>query len=257
MRPFDQGFISQYWLEQGKKIWERNSLDITAFFYGEEKHRAEVAGVRKLLSINPDVSMLDLACGTGRLCKAFSQQVRTVVGVDISPDFIAALENWQEKEEVHNTSFYICNLIKGDLFEIVENRFDIILLFGFSQFILHDHDLLNVFRKSHLLLKPGGRFLVKQTTSVLQQDVKVDHFSEELRRRWMANYRSVATMQRLLSETGFVMLRLENVYTIENMGSLLPKIERWADTRQKYFLCAGEHVESSHWSLAVEGISHD
>lgn len=124
-------------------------MDWNASLY-EDKHGfvAEYGkGLLEFVTPDPQQTILDLGCGTGTLTSELAARAGTVIGLDASPDMVAAAR----------ARFSEIGFITGDALALpFENRFDVV----FSNAVFHwlpDHDrLLKNIRRA---LKPGGRLV--------------------------------------------------------------------------------------------------
>jgi SAM-dependent methyltransferase len=109
----------------------------------------------------PSVSVLELGCGTGRLCSRLLEIGCTVTGVDESPEMLACLP-----EQVHAVQSKVEAL---DL----EKRYDIVLLA--SHLINHpDAEVREAFvRCAKRHLNAEGRFVVKRHSVAWLESAKV------------------------------------------------------------------------------------
>lgn len=107
----------------------------------------------------PGQAVLDLGCGAGKLTLPYARLVGPggrVLGVDIAPDSLAALERAAQEEG-------LTNLVarRGELDTIVRElegeRFDLILS---SYAIYYASDVVELLRALAELLAPGGRVFV-------------------------------------------------------------------------------------------------
>lgn len=124
-------------------------MDWNAGLY-EDKHGFVAEYGKDLLEFVPpdrQQAILDLGCGTGTLTSELAARAGEVIGLDASPDMVAAA-----RERYPEIVF-----ITGDALDLpFENRFDVV----FSNAVFHwlpDHDrLLKNIRRA---LKPGGRLV--------------------------------------------------------------------------------------------------
>lgn len=108
-------------------------------------------------------AVLDYGCGRGRLCGELAQSgYRSVVGVDYSPEMIAAAQR-----EHPGARF---SVVDGATLSFADGQFDAVLLFAVLTCIAADaaqHDLIAELRR---VLRPGGLLLVSDYP--LQSDVR-------------------------------------------------------------------------------------
>ena len=124
-------------------------MDWNASLY-EEKHGfvAEYGkGLLEFVAPDPQQAVLDIGCGTGTLTGELAARGGTVLGLDASPDMVAAAR----------ARFPGLDFITGDALALpFVNRFDVV----FSNAVFHwlpDHDLL--LKNIRRALKPGGRLV--------------------------------------------------------------------------------------------------
>ena len=101
------------------------------------------------------LSLLDLACGKGRHAYAAAMKGHRVVGLDLSPNSIAAAQ--LSHRAVKGLSF-----VEGDMRDFsLEQRFDGILnLFTSFGYFSQPEDHMAVLANVHAHLKPGGFFVL-------------------------------------------------------------------------------------------------
>lgn len=74
------------------------------------------------VDFRPDMTVLDIGCGSGIYSFALAQRVGTIVGVDIAPNMIGAATRRADAEEIGNVSF-----VTGDFSEIdLDGPFDLV-----------------------------------------------------------------------------------------------------------------------------------
>jgi ubiquinone/menaquinone biosynthesis C-methylase UbiE len=98
--------------------------------------------------------LIDLGCGTGRLCAHFAAKGFECVGVDLSDEMLA-----KARENVPQASFVNANLV--ELTELPDRSFDFAACLFSTLGMVRGHEnrakvLANAFR----VLKPGGRFVL-------------------------------------------------------------------------------------------------
>jgi SAM-dependent methyltransferase len=96
--------------------------------------------------------LLELGCGTGETAVAFARQGATVIGVDGSPDHIAAARAAAEAAEVR------LELHAGDLADLAFLRADSIDVAYSAGALAGVEHLDRLFRQVHRVLRPGAPF---------------------------------------------------------------------------------------------------
>jgi SAM-dependent methyltransferase len=231
-----QAMISDFWLDLSKHIFTtQDKYNLTTFVEGHAKHLAEVAFINRMDLIKADTTILDLACGNGRLCEAFCDAAAWVTGTDLCEDFIAYLNQWRATTNRKNVDFFKFDLLTSDYLATFERQYSLIFLFGVSQCIIQDEDLLRVLNNVRKILQPNGKILLKQTTSIMAEHVFINNFSEELQQHWIAKYRTEAEMRALSCAAGLEVISAEPIYQEADLGVHYQAVERWDNTRQILF----------------------
>lgn len=106
--------------------------------------------------------LLDLGCGTGRLCRHFAERGFDCTGVDLSEEMLVqARQNWTERSGhgALEPTFVQANLV--DLTELPSASFDYAAcLFSTLGMIRGRDHRMHAIGETHRLLKPGGRFVL-------------------------------------------------------------------------------------------------
>lgn len=139
------------------RVVNRHSLALHSGRYVERynaKPIDRVSNLVPLMNLTRNSRVVDYACGNGMLLQAMDDQFGTYDGVDFSPDFIAAANNWAAKTGRTRYAFHCCDI--RDYCEANVGRFDVGATLDFSE---HIDDVLAVsiysaIRKS---ICPGGR----------------------------------------------------------------------------------------------------
>ncbi len=133
-----------------KKIW---SLDIKNQSWVEDTEN-QVDFIIKTLGLTGKDRILDLACGFGRHALAFARKGFSVVGVDITKDFID-----DAVKEAKSASLEI-EFIHSDIRDLTYvNEFDVVLNLadGAIGYLENDEENLKIFDVIANALKPGGK----------------------------------------------------------------------------------------------------
>lgn len=231
-----QQFVSDLWLDRAKGIHTtQDKFNLTALRGGKAKHDAEVALLKNTGLINENTTLLDLACGNGRFAEEFGSTVKWLTATDLCEDFVIFLNQWKDAHHHQNMDFFALDLLEPDYTPYFTQAYSLIFLFGASQIIIKDEDLLSILKNIKKILAPNGHCLIKQTTSVDGNDIHIDKFSEQLQQRWVACYRSVGSIARLCELAGLKVVSCETVYSPTNLGEHYAEVEPWADTKQMMF----------------------
>lgn len=103
--------------------------------------------------LKPDNVVLDIGCATGTQCGDIADNVKHVIGIDISGKLISIAEQRKADGKIENVEF-----LKTSLFDerFLQGSFDVVMAF----YVLHFfEDIDAVFKRIHELLVPGGFFI--------------------------------------------------------------------------------------------------
>jgi len=125
---------------------------------------ASVAEEKNQSNNRDNITVLDLACGTGSITLRLAEMGYDMIGVDISEDMLAQAQM--------KTSQFATNLFKKILFLKQDVRkLDLygtvdaaVCVCDGLNYILTDEDLLEVFKRVRLFLNPGGIFIFDMNT---------------------------------------------------------------------------------------------
>jgi len=119
----------------------------------------EVESITRLMGVKPPAPVLDLACGYGRHCQVLAQRGFAVVGIDLSKELLAHARNHLNHSRQPTIFFH------SDLrtWHYPPNSFQLVLCLDTSfGYFCSDHEHLDVLRKVHACLLPGGSFILEQ-----------------------------------------------------------------------------------------------
>ncbi len=159
--------------------------------------------------------LLDLGAGTCTLSQQFIDRAEKITVVE---KFSSFLEQVPEHPKLHK----ICADV-SDFF--VDEKFDIILLFGVVNFLDEDEEE-RLYGACSSMLESGGHFIVKNQCGI-EEDVIVDSFSDELKAHYHARYPSVSSQ----------LLRLSKFFNVSVVDVYSSDINRWGNTHFYAFVC--------------------
>ncbi|GAB3946437.1 class I SAM-dependent methyltransferase [Spirosoma harenae] len=125
----------------------------------EEQTQLDLELLVETLEFGPDDRLLDVFCGYGRHALPLARMGAQLTCIDISPDYIAELQNVVKKEKLPLTA------ISTDFLAVPENKlggtssFDAVYCLGNSFSFFPPADMKKFLSRIASLLKPGGRFL--------------------------------------------------------------------------------------------------
>ncbi len=102
------------------------------------------------------LTLLDLCCGTGTLTLLLARRGHELIGVDRSPEMLAVAAEKAAAEEGITPPLFLCQeAAELDLYGTVQGAY--CCLDGMNY--LPPEDLPELFRRLHLFIEPGGRFV--------------------------------------------------------------------------------------------------
>lgn len=137
-----------------KKIWTLGILDMSWVEYTKE----EVDFVIEALQLRGNERILDLACGFGRHSLELAHRGYSVVGVDITEEYIKEAQRLAKESQLEID--FICADLRGVLFNA---EFDVVLNLadGAIGYLENEEENLRIFDLIASALKPGGKHLME------------------------------------------------------------------------------------------------
>ncbi len=138
-----------------------------------EATEQQVEGIITYLGVEPGASILDLACGYGRIAIPLAQRGFRVTGLDLSETLLGQARASAARAGVE------VDWHQGDMREIPwEGAFDAVInVFSSFGYFTDEEENRRVLEGVTRALKPGGRFLI----DVINRDWQV---RQDLQRRW-------------------------------------------------------------------------
>jgi 2-polyprenyl-3-methyl-5-hydroxy-6-metoxy-1,4-benzoquinol methylase len=134
-----------------------NRYEAVRSFYNEDDIEDQVRFIESSLSMQKDDTLLDLACGFGRLTIPLAKKGYHVTGYDQSADYIEKAKQ-EAIEGGITSSFQVLDMRRLDAVE----QFDAVISFSSSLAFYDDSANEDIIRRIHTALKPGGKFLFDQ-----------------------------------------------------------------------------------------------
>ena len=158
-------------MEWWRKYFSEDYLKLYTHDRGESSR--EVQAVIRMLQLQPEQKVLDLACGFGRHSVLLAEKGFAVTGYDLSDGFL------KKARELADSLAVGMELQQGDMRELAyENEFDAVInMFTAFGFFDREEEDLKVLQGIHKALKPGGQFMM----DVINREYALIH---TLSRRW-------------------------------------------------------------------------
>lgn len=184
--------------EQRSKSIERHSGDYVLKY--EKKNDNRVSRLLRYVDFDKTDKVADFGCGNGLLMLEVANIVDEYVGVDFSPEFIAAAEKKKNAFQFNN-----CKLLLGDINEVrkkYDGYFTKAFLLDFSEHV-SDQDFSQFLQSIHSTLQPNAmlylhtpnrEFIVER---MKERNLILKQFPEHIA------VRTASENSKLLEEAGF------------------------------------------------------
>jgi len=194
-----------------KEIW---TLDIKNHSWTEEtKHQVDF--LIKTLDLTGGEKILDLACGFGRHSLELARRGFTVVGVDITKEYVedATLQALQENLPASFLHKDIREVDFQEEFDVVLNMAD-----GAIGYLENEEENLKIFDVVAKALRPGGKHIM----DIMSADYADDHFPCDL---WSAGENGITLSKFEWDRDSQIMLYGQNDFAYGEMLTV-PQFER-------------------------------
>ena len=148
---------------------------------------SEADAVWRLLELEPDMEVLDLACGHGRIANRLAERGARVTGLDATASFLERARADAAKRRVQ------VEYVDGDMRSLPwpDGRFDRVLSWFTSFGYFSDAENRRVLREARRSLRPGGRMLIENNNLV------------ELLPRWLPSVVSERDVDLVIDRSSF------------------------------------------------------
>jgi ubiquinone/menaquinone biosynthesis C-methylase UbiE len=185
---------------------------------GRFTQRLEVDAVRRVFA--PSETLLEVACGTGRILKSLRADGRNVMGLDQSESMLKAGGLLGQP-----------GIVTGDVFQMPFPDGSIEGLYTF-RFTNHYGDLSGFFRECGRVLKPGGGFLF----DIMRWSPLVFDFPALGGRNYLHRQRQ---LQKWLGDAGFSVESVEGLFSLTpyfmaRLPKVLARCAQWAFPKRWY-----------------------
>jgi len=181
---------------------------------------AENRQILGLLDMDADSTLVEMGCGTGRFTRAVAPVCRHVHAVDVSPTMLAYARSKAETAGLANVTYHHAGFLT---YEHAADPVDAVV----SQIALHhlpDTWKLVALGRIHAMLKPGGRFCLRDVVFRVTRETHADAFdgmvagigakagpkyADHMARHIRVEFSTLDwIMEGLLTRTGFRLLRI-------------------------------------------------
>lgn len=153
----------------------------------------------KLISVTPDMKVLDVGCGVGRWGEFFLEKGAYYVGVDGNSKMIERAED--NLKNYNNKNLIVSNLQNMEQALInseISTKFDIIFVSGVFMY-LNDEDCLNVMKTMAKLSAENAVVCIIESMSNDERLTLDKFYSGELNQNYSAIYRTISEYKELMN----------------------------------------------------------
>lgn len=166
---------------------------------GEEDTQAILLDIQDM--VRPEMAVVEIGCGTGRLLRALARRFKAVYGLDVSPEMIRVAQ--KELKDLNNLTLFVTS--GRDLGCLNSETVDLVISYIVFQHIPDRATIENYIREAHRVVVPGGlfKFQVHGRGGTL-----LDAVREKVRRKttWKGVRFTEAEIQSLTKGAGFDLL---------------------------------------------------
>ena len=207
----DKQKIDIFW----KKRTAVSDPRIATHYKHDDCLRFDIALVKKFSQ--PYSHVLDLGSGTCAISNIILDDVGSITAVEKQKEFFRFCRNSPKLKRIS------CDIL--DFHD--EESYDLVLLFGVSNFITYDESVLLYERVAKLLLKKSGVFIAKHACGV-NEEVIIDTFSETVGDTYHARYPYFQSEEKLLKRF-FKKVEVIDIYP--------KRLNPWNNTHYYAFIC--------------------
>jgi ubiquinone/menaquinone biosynthesis C-methylase UbiE len=123
---------------------------------------ADVDAIWRLLKVEPEMAVLDLACGHGRIANRLAERGARVTGLDATALFLDRAQRDAASRGVD------VDYVEGDMRRLpwTNERFDRVVSWFTAFGYFDDTDNRRVLQEAHRVLRPAGRLLIENNNLV-------------------------------------------------------------------------------------------
>jgi len=138
------------------ELFDQDYLDFYLPALSDEVTDAQAGLIWQLLALQPGASVLDLACGHGRIANRLAHRGARVTGLDVTPLF---LDRARADAAARGVTV---DYVEGDMRAIPwSDRFDAVVSWFTAYGYFDDEQNRGVLAQVYTALLPGGRFLIE------------------------------------------------------------------------------------------------
>ena len=189
----------------------KRDFDSEAMTWDKEPGRVKLANdvaivIREMISLQPDMDVMDFGCGTGLLTLQIQPLVRSITGIDSSQGMLNVLDMKIQNQSITNVKSYLTDISRGVL---PSGEYDLVVS---SMTFHHIKDIPSLLSAMAGVTRSSGQIaiidLAPDDGKFHDSNEGVFHFGFE---------RSI--MKKLLEDAGYDSIREETAATMRRVSS--------------------------------------
>ena len=206
MKKINESKVKMFWDKRASMSNYNFIESITEFNDTNEMVKRNKIELNELknISLPTDSMALDLGCGTGRYSSILSKKCKQVLSVDYSKSI---LDLARKVNSFDNVKYIQCNV--EDF--LIDTKFDIVIVAGLFIY-LNDSTVDSVIRNASKMLKKDGIVFLRSSVGVEKRFEIVDKYSEELKTKYNAIYRTPNEHHDMFMKYGLVPTKEKLLY---------------------------------------------
>lgn len=202
--------VEKFWDNRSNfsDIQQNAAMTLQSPIFADYRNLTEKRHLFRLISLNENMTVLDIGCGNGRWSIDFAKSCSYVLGIDISENLLNIAQNRSEKEGINNVDYVRSSAVDF----CSDQKFDIIHIGGVLIY-LNDEDVQKVLRNCFKMLKDNGTLILRESIS-LRDKYLLNEFSSKKDIKYSAIYRLPQEYIRWAESSGFSLLYNKDTYPV-------------------------------------------
>lgn len=209
----DEKKIKGFWERRASADEKSTNLGLNSLSEEKQdlKKEIEKEKVMKYLDIKEGEKILDLGCGIGKWSFMISEKGGEVLAIDYCCKMIENAKKIADNMGICNVKFSVGSM--QDFF--INEKFDKVFLSGV---ILHlnEDSVLSLFENIKKMSKIGTAVVIRDSSGIYERYEIVDKYSEALKDKYSAIYRTREELLDILNKYGFKLENDENMFDDES-----------------------------------------
>lgn len=161
---------------------------------------SEKSHLFKKVNIKPEMKILDLGCGVGRLSFMLAPSCKKIVAVDFSGRILDIAREEAGKRNINNIDF-IQSTVETFFYD---EKFDVILIYSVFIYV-NDDEIKKTIDNAYKMLKDGGVIVSRETIATGERIEKVEQYMDSLKGNYNVIYRPLKDYISMFREAGFAL----------------------------------------------------